>query len=191
MSAAAWCPVEILLQRCWPSGLCAQADLQALPITCSLLNSKFWPGAGEDASTAEPISEPEPLQALEGTPLGRLRTAPAGTMSRQRSTSAPVTPLSRLNPQMEALRGPPEAAAAALSALEDSEREADGQQPLELSHEQQEAAGSPWEDRQQQPEAGEHAGSPAAPSQLTHRLRSASGEAAEGSELEGAQTQVT
>ena len=48
-------------------------------------------------------------------PLGRLRiSSAAGPMDRQRSCSAPVTPLSRLNPRMEALRGlsnvPPTAA---------------------------------------------------------------------------------
>lgn len=63
-----------------------------------------------------------PEQQALGTPLPRLRTAPAGDMGRQRSCSAPVTPWSH-STQMQALRGPPEAAAAVLARLEDGEAE--------------------------------------------------------------------
>ena len=101
-------------------------------------------------------------------------------MARQRSCSAPVTPLSRLNPQMEALRGAPEAAAAALASLDLPDKEASitaAAEQLQLEHEDRAGAAEPDHELAGGPATAQKyasQGSPFAGSKLEHRLRTSS-----------------
>ena len=123
--------------------------------------------AGTDAGTAE---QPEEGLQAEADSLPRLRTPAAGSMARQRSSSAPVTPLSRLKPQMEALRGGPEAAAAALASLDDADREGNAQPHAEAVA----SAGSDPVLDTEQPHGEAAFSTPTAEGRPLHRLASSS-----------------